>query len=98
MHHNFGMPCYVAFIELSKVGLQDVDEAFLRAWIRAHVEDAAQLHKPVRPIPAWARVQFSGLLHLLFRLHCHIHHWECKDWLAEHEAALQMPKKPCFSC
>lgn len=31
------------------VGLQDVDEAFLRGWIRAHVEDAAQLHKPVRP-------------------------------------------------
>ncbi|KAK9837439.1 hypothetical protein WJX81_002398 [Elliptochloris bilobata] len=26
---------------------KDVDEAFLRSWIRAHVEDAAKLHKPV---------------------------------------------------
>ena len=34
------------------MGVQDVDEAFLRAWIRAHVEDAAQLHKPVRPVLA----------------------------------------------
>ena len=38
--------------EALAVGLQDVDEDFLRAWIRAHVEDAAKLHKPVRPNPA----------------------------------------------
>jgi len=31
---------------------QAVDEGFLRAWIRAHVEDAAKLRKPARPAAA----------------------------------------------
>jgi hypothetical protein len=46
-----------------------VDEGFLRAWIRAHVEDAAKLRKPARPaaagglaLPAQAVVSGQHLL------------------------------------